>query len=130
MKRILGILRVSTEEQEIESQKLELGTFIKSKGFRDDEIEWLEAKGASARSLDDKYLVFLEDIKRIIKSTPSIKTVAMWSLNRLGRVESKLMEMKEFFVENKIQVYSMNRSLTLFDESGEVSIGMCIAFCM
>lgn len=128
MKRILGILRVSTEEQEIESQKLELGTFIKSKGFGDDEIEWLEAKGASARSLNNKYLVFLEDIKRIIKTTPSIKTVAMWSLNRLGRVESKLMEMKEFFVDNKIQVYSMTPSLTLFDENGEVSIGMSIAF--
>lgn len=128
MKRILGILRVSTEEQEIESQKLELGTFIKSKGYEEDEIEWLEAKGASARSLNNKYLVFLEDIKRIIKTTPSITAVAMWALNRLGRVESKLMEMKEFFVNNKIQVYSMTPSLTLFDEKGEVSIGMSIAF--
>lgn len=128
MKKILAILRVSTEEQEIESQKVELGTFIKSKGFCDEEIEWLEAKGASARSLNKKYLVFLEDIKRIIKTTPSIKSVAMWSLNRLGRVESKLMEMKEFFVDNKIQVYSMTPSLTLFDENGEVSIGMSIAF--
>ena len=128
MKKILAILRVSTEEQEIESQKLELGTFIKSKGFSDEEIEWLEAKVASARSLNKKYLVFLEDIKRIIKTTPSIKSVAMWSLNRLGRVESKLMEMKEFFVYNKIQVYSMTPSLTLFDNNGEVSIGMSIAF--
>ena len=128
MKRILGILRVSTEEQEIESQKLELGTFIKSKGYAEDEIEWLEAKGASARSLNNKYLVFLEDIKTIIKTTPSIKAVAMWALNRLGRVESKLMEMKEFFVNNKIQVYSMTPSLTLFDDNGEVSIGMSIAF--
>ena len=41
MKKILAILRVSTVEQEIESQKVERGTFIKSKGFRDDEIEWL-----------------------------------------------------------------------------------------
>lgn len=128
MKRILAILRVSTDKQEIESQKLELGTFIKSKGYAEDEIEWLEAKGASARSLNNKYLVFLEDIKRIIKSTPSITAVAMWALNRLGRVESKLMEMKEFFVNNKIQVYSMTPSLTLFDENGEVSIGMSIAF--
>ena len=59
MKKILAILRVSTEEQEIESQKVELGTFIKSKGFGDEEIEWLEAKGASARSLNKKYLVSL-----------------------------------------------------------------------
>lgn len=128
MKKILAILRVSTVEQEIESQKVELGTFIKSKGYEEDEIEWLEAKGASARSLNNKYLVFLEDIKSIIKSTPSITAVAMWALNRLGRVESKLMEMKEFFVNNKIQVYSMTPSLTLFDENGEVSIGMSIAF--
>ena len=64
----------------------------------------------------------------LFRSTPSIKTIAMWSLNRLGRVESKLMEMKEFFVNNNIQVYSMTPSLTLFDDNGEVSIGMSIAF--
>ena len=128
MKKILAILRVSTDKQDIESQKVELGTFIKSKGYEEDEIEWLASKGASARSLNDKYLVFLDDIKSIIKNTPSIKAVAMWALNRLGRVESKLMEMKEFFVANKIQVYSMNPSLTLFDDQGEVSIGMSIAF--
>ena len=38
MKKILAILRVSTEEQEIESQKVELGTFIKSKGYAEDEV--------------------------------------------------------------------------------------------
>ena len=49
MKKILAILRVSTEKQELESQKLELGTYLKTKGFQDKEIQWLEAKGASAR---------------------------------------------------------------------------------
>ena len=40
MKKILAILRVSTEEQEIESQKVELGTFIKSKLYAEDELEY------------------------------------------------------------------------------------------
>ena len=131
MKKILAILRVSTEKQELESQKLELGTYLKTKGFKDKEIQWLEAKGASARMVNEKYKMFLEDIKRTITLNPSIKSVAMWSLNRLGRVESKLMEMKEFFINNKIQVYCMNPNITLFDEhSGEVSIGMSVAFSM
>ena len=131
MKKILAILRVSTEKQELESQKLELASYIKTKGFKDKEIQWLEAKGASARMVNEKYKMFLDDIKTIIKNNPSIKAVAMWSLNRLGRVESKLMEMKEFFINNKIQVYCMNPNISLFDEhSGEVSIGMSVAFSM
>lgn len=131
MKKILGIVRVSTDGQEIDTQKIELDNFIKSKGYSEEEIVWIETKGASARMLNEKYIMFLEDIKRTISLNPSIKTVAMWSLNRLGRVESKLMEMKEFFINNKIQLYCMNPQITLFDEnSGEVSIGMSMAFSM
>lgn len=127
-KKILCVVRASTEKQETESQKKELVEYCRTKGFTDDEMAFIEVAGASARKLNDKYLQMLEDIKATILASNSIKSVALWALNRLGRVESKLIEMKEFFVNNKIQVYCKNPSFTLLDESGNITTGGSIAF--
>lgn len=48
-KKILAVIRVSTESQETESQKKELVDFILSLGkFQEEEIEFIEVCGASA----------------------------------------------------------------------------------
>ena len=97
-KKILCIIRASTEQQETESQKKELVAYCITKGFAVEEMAFIEVAGASARKLNDKYIQMLEDIKATLLSSPTINAVALWHLNRLGRVESKLHEMKEFFV--------------------------------
>ena len=121
MKKILCVIRVSTEKQETESQKSEMLTFIKSKGFRENEIEWIETAGASARKQNKKYLEMVEAIKTTILGSESIKTVALWHLNRLGRVDTVLTDFKNFFIQNKIQVFIKEPSLTLFGENGTVN---------
>lgn len=113
-KRILGVVRVSTKNQDTKPQKKELQEFLKSKGYRSNEIEWIEVTGASARKENDAYLKMLEDIKRKIE-TKRLDTVALWHLNRLGRTETSLSKMKDYFVDNKIQVYIKNPILQLFD---------------
>lgn len=127
-KTILCIIRASTEKQETESQKKELVEYCKAKGFVEDEMAFIEVAGASARKLNKKYIQMLEDIKATLLTTPTIKTVALWALNRLGRVESKLHEMKEFFVAHKIQVYCKTPELVLLDEDGNESVAGGLAF--
>lgn len=127
-KKILCIIRASTEKQETESQKKELVAYCITKGFAVEEMAFIEVAGASARKLNDKYIQMLEDIKATLLSSPTIKAVALWHLNRLGRVESKLHEMKEFFVTNKIQVYCKNPDFTLLDDEGNESAAGGIAF--
>ncbi len=123
-KKILCIIRASTEQQETESQKKELVDYCITKGFAVEEMAFIEVAGASARKLNKKYIQMLEDIQATLLSSPTIKAVAIWHLNRLGRVESKLQEMKEFFVKNKIQMYCKNPDFTLLnDEGGESSAG-------
>ena len=127
-KKILCIIRASTEQQETESQKKELVAYCITKGFAVEEMAFIEVAGASARKLNDKYIQMLEDIKATLLSSPTINAVALWHLNRLGRVESKLHEMKEFFVTNKIQVYCKNPDFTLLDDNGNESAAGGIAF--
>lgn len=127
-KKIFCIIRASTEQQETESQKKELVDYCITKGFAVEEMAFIEVAGASARKLNDKYIQMLEDIKATLLSSPTINAVALWHLNRLGRVESKLHEMKEFFVTNKIQVYCKNPDFTLLDDNGNESAAGGIAF--
>lgn len=129
-KKILGLVRASTERQEIESQTQEVENFILSKGYKSDEIEWYTVQGASARKEDERYLQMIQEVKFKLSSL-GIKAVAMWHLNRLGRTEHSLATMKEYFEKNKIQVYIKNPSLQLFDEyNGELvlNIGTSIAW--
>ena len=127
-KKILCIIRASTEQQETESQKKELVAYCITKGFAVEEMAFIEVAGASARKLNKKYIQMLEDIKATLLSSPTIKAVAIWHLNRLGRVESKLHEMKEFFVSHKIQVYCKNPDFTLLDDEGNESAAGGLAF--
>ena len=129
MKKILAILRTSTVQQEINSQKLEVIEFCLEHKFNENEIEFVEYKGASARKQNDKYLAMLDEIKYKIE-TMQIKNVALWHLNRLGRTEENLSTMKEYFERNHIQVFIKNPSLTLFDKDGNLNIGTSMAWTM
>ena len=129
-KKILCIIRASTEKQETESQKKELVAYCITKGYAVEEMAFIEVAGASAVKLNKKYIQMLEDIKATILSIPTITAVALWHLNRLGRVESKLHEMKEWFLQHKIQVYCKNPDFTLLDDTGKESAAGSLAFSM
>lgn len=118
MGKVLGIVRASTETQEVDSQKKELRDYLSKLGYSDGDMVFIEEQGASARKCNKKYLRFLEDIKTAILSDGEINAVGLWSLNRLGRVESKLHEMKEFFVKHRIQVYCKEPNFKLLKDDG------------
>ena len=113
MSKILAVIRSSSERQETESQKKEMIQFCIEKGYAEDEIKVIEVAGASARKLNKKYLDMLDSIKATIINE-GFTCCAFWHLNRLGRNESKLVEMKDFFKKNKIQVYIKYPSIQLF----------------
>lgn len=129
-KKILCVIRTSTIRQEIESQYDDMLPFIVSKGYTEDEIEWLEAKGASARSISKEYLKMLDDIKTIISSSDTIKACAVWHLNRLGRVEHYITEIREWFTNNHIQLYVKNPDITLLNPDGTYNTGNNVLFAV
>lgn len=120
-KKILGVVRASTDRQDTTAQKKELEEFILSKGFTEDEIEWLEAHLSSTQRLD-VYKQFLDEIK-LKCSELGIKNIAVWHLNRIGRKEKFLIDLKEYLIENKIQLYVREPNLTLLNDDGTESQG-------
>lgn len=119
MKKILGVVRASTDRQDTKAQKEALKRFIVGKGFYEDEIEWLEANVSSTQRLD-VYARLLDQIKERC-TTGGIKTVAFFHLNRLGRREKFLIDMKEFFIVKKIQFLCNEPDFRLLNDDGSVN---------
>ena len=126
--KALAILRVSTTSQQIDEQRDELFSFIKSQGY--DEIIPIEAVGASAIKMDEKYMELVKKVKDTILSDSSISAACVWELSRLGRNEVILMEFKEFFIKNHIQFICKNPYMKLLNEDGTVNGGMELAFSL
>ena len=126
--KAIAILRVSTTSQTIDEQKEELIGFLKGQGY--DEIIPIEAVGASAIKMDDKYLELVQRVKDTILADSEIKAAGVWELSRLGRNEITLFEFKEFFVSHKIQFICKNPYMKLLDEDGSVNSGMELAFSL
>lgn len=126
--KALAILRVSTRTQHLDDQRDELFEFIQSQGY--EEIIPIEAVGASAIKMDEKYMELVEKVKATILADKEIKAACVWELSRLGRNEIILMEFKEFFISHNIQFICKNPYMRLLEEDGSVNTGMELAFSL
>lgn len=127
--KILVFIRTSTDSQEIIDQKNEMRDYVKSMGYNDGDIVWLESKGASAIKLDNKYLNMIDVLKDYIKGN-KIDCVAVWHINRLGRNDEILIELKNLFIKHRIQFICKNPSIMLLNPDGTVNDGAELAFSL
>lgn len=129
MGKVLIFIRTSTEIQELEEQKKEMVDFVKSYGYNDGDYVILEEKGASAIKLNDKYMDMINTINKYINDG-IIDCVAVWHINRLGRNDRILIDLKNIFIDNKIQFICKNPSIVLLNDDGSVNQGAELAFSL
>ncbi len=116
-KKVIGLIRVSTTTQELESQKNDLLKYILSKGYTEEQVIWLEFKGASAIKINESYIKMVKELQTTILDY-GVKTVFLYHLNRLGRIYTYLGYFYDFFVKNEIQVYIKTGDFTLLNDDG------------
>lgn len=129
MGKILLILRVSTDVQDLEEQKREMIDFAISEGYNMDNIICLEAKGASAIKINDKYQELYNSVEEYVNSG-DIECVAVWHLNRLSRDEEWFHKYKKLLTKNKVQLIVKNPALKLLNNDGSINSGMELAFSL
>lgn len=120
-KKCIIWVRCSTERQEIESQKKETIEYAQSLKF--DEFIVVGKLGASAYKVNKLYLQMIERMKELILADKEIKAVVCWHLNRMARQEKMATDIKDFLVENKVQLYVREPSIKLLKDNGEVDDG-------
>lgn len=128
MKRCIVFLRCSTEKQELESQKKETLKYATSLGF--DDFVIVGKVGASAYKVSKLYLEMVEEMKHLIETDPSIEAVVCWHLNRLARNEGMAIDIKDFLIEHKIQLYVFEPSIKLLNKDGTVNDGSELVYTL
>lgn len=116
-------LRVSTEQQELESQKKDLVEKALEEGYLEENLIFLEGFGASAIKQDEKYKKEVEDLYSLLEKTPEISTVFAWEVSRLARIQSILVKLGEFLAEKKINLIILEPSIRLLDKNGDIDPG-------
>lgn len=119
IKKCILFVRASTLKQEVESQLKETREYAESLGYN--EFVILGGTGKSAYKVTDEYLALIDEMKETIKKDPEIKAVVCWAMNRLFRNISVADELKNWFVENKIQLEIREPHIKLLEADGSLS---------
>lgn len=131
MKKAIIIIRESTKAQEIDSQKQDIINYAMKDGYSLEEIMIIGEEGASAIKLDEAYLRNMRKVYETIEDpNNSIKCVYAWAIDRIGRQEIPLFELKNYLVERKIQLIIKKPSLRLLEDDGSVNGGVELAFSL
>lgn len=129
MGKVIGLIRTSTIQQEVETQKEEVLSMIKSDGYTDDEIIIVGGSGASAIKMDNQYMKNINTVYDLIEKE-NIQGVYVWGIDRIGRNEELLMGFKNRLIRNKVQLVIKNPSLRLLNDDGSVNTGVELAFSL
>lgn len=129
MKAIV-LLRVSTDRQEIETQRKDLKKLARQDGYSESDLIFIEGIGASAIKLNAEYLREINELYRTIENDTSINAVYAWEISRIGRNESKLFEIKSFLIDHNVQLVIYKPSLRLLNNDGSVNSGIELAFSL
>lgn len=115
--------RGSTDRQEIESQGKDLTAIAVNEGFEVSNLIHIGKAGASAIKQNDLYMQEVNELLNTLENDKSVKTVFVWEISRLARVELAFYQMKDYLIKNHIQLICKTPSLRLFDADGTVNKG-------
>ena len=114
--------RVSTTQQEVETQVAELKAMAIADGYEEDNLITIKSEGASAIKQNELYKREVNNLITTLDNDSSIKCVYVWEVSRIARVELTFFQMKDYFVKNKIQFIVRTPAIHLLDRDGNVDM--------
>ncbi|MEC4048745.1 recombinase family protein [Flavobacterium sp. SUN046] len=116
-KKAVLLVRVSTQQQDYEPQKIDLISYAKSKGYTNFHV--IETKESGFTDIAVKKGT--NELYKFIENNPDYNTIFCTELSRLSRRQSILHQIKEWLVKKKIQFYLKDSNFSLFDDDMNVS---------
>jgi site-specific DNA recombinase len=112
------LVRVSTSFQDYDPQIDDLKKYALTKGYKN--LKIIETKESGLIDMDKK--VGTNQLFSFINENPKYRVVFTTEISRLGRRQSILHQIKEWFIKNKIQLFVKDVGYSLFDENENVTI--------
>lgn len=128
MGRCILFSRVSTFQQSIEAQTEEIKKEALRCGYTEDDMIIIEQK-ESAIKLDDEERIGLQKLYDLIETNKNIECVFIYEISRLSRKNQTLFKVRDYFVENHIQLVCLKPYMKLL-EDGKMSQTASILFSL
>lgn len=106
-KKCICLCRVSTNAQDLESQRTKVVANALADGYSKDEIAVVEKK-ESAIKLTEMERESLNEMKEIINDNPTIESVYVFAIDRLARRVNVVLSVKEYLTEKGINLVFLN----------------------
>ena len=112
--------RVSTQQQDLVQQTNSIISEAERLGYDKDHQIVIEFK-ESGITLSSNERVGIERLKSEINQNPNINCVICWELSRIARRADVIYNIRDFFLERKIQWIVLHPKVELLDENGKLS---------
>jgi len=114
MKKSVIYSRVSTEDQDTESQFKDLKNYAKKNGYK-----VIKTFGEKVSAVDVDLLRIQYENMKVFVLKNDIKHVLIWELSRLGRNNIHTLRELKFYKEKKINIYFKKENINTNDPSSE-----------
>jgi DNA invertase Pin-like site-specific DNA recombinase len=109
MNRVVSYLRVSTDRQDLENQKLEIETYTKKLGIKVD--EWIEVEMSSRKSFDKR------KIDNLLSKLKKGDVLIVSELSRLSRSIREIHNILHILMEKKINLHVIKQNIVTNGEN-------------
>lgn len=103
-------LRVSTDMQDVESQKIGIVEFCKNKGFEEDQIEWFMDEGVSGAKDPSK-----RNLGKLLKKAGAGDIIVASEISRIGRKLVMILDFIRDCADRDIKIYTVKDRYVLED---------------
>lgn len=120
MNKIILFARVSTQNQTLESQIVELENEAIRQGYDKNNHILIQMK-ESAVTLDTEERQGIKKLKEYIEEVKDINAVVIYEISRLSRRPKVLYEIRDWLIERHINLICIKPYMILLDEEGKMS---------
>ena len=128
MSKAIGLIRVSTQVQELESQSIKVKEAILRDGYDESDIILIEDKESGSK-LSEEERSGLNKLKHTIESE-QVSSVYCYELSRISRKASVLYSIRDYLTQRKINLICLNPYFRMlkeddsFDENSNLFFGI------
>ena len=126
--KAIGLIRVSTKVQELESQSIKVKEAMLRDGFNEDDIILIEDKESGSK-LSEEERSGLNKLKRIIETEP-IAAVYCYELSRISRRPSVVYSIRDLLLKKNIDLVCVNPPFRLLKSDGTLSETASMTFSL
>lgn len=117
--KAIGLIRVSTQAQQLESQSIKVKEAILRDGFKEEDIILIEDKESGSK-LSEEERSGLNRLKHIIE-TDEVSAVYSYEISRISRRASVVFSIRDYLISKGVQLVILNPYFKMLKDDGSLS---------